>query len=79
MCTVRCSGPRYLMGDNLLRSDLLVWHILREGEVVRSGPALVETDVDVGASEAALALLGAAVAIWAWFLVGPGVEGLVKL
>lgn len=65
------------MGDNLLRSDLLVRHILMVGDVVRSSPASVETDV--GAAEEALALLGDAVTVWALFLVGPGVEGLVKL
>lgn len=67
----------YLMGDNLLRSDLLVWHILMVGDVGLSGSALVE--IDAGAAEEALALLGDAVTVWALLLVGPGVEGLVKL
>lgn len=65
------------MGDNLLRSDLLVRQVLTVGDVVRSGPASVETDA--GAAEEALALLGDGVAVWALFHVGPAVEGRVKL
>lgn len=65
------------MGDNLLRSDLLVWHILKVGEVGLSGPVLVETNA--GAAEEVLALLRDTVTVWALLLVGPGVEGLVKL
>lgn len=61
----------------MLRSDLLVWHILKVGEVGRSGPVLVETNA--GAAEEVLALLRDTVTVWALLLVGPGVEGLVKL
>lgn len=69
---------RYLMGDNLLRRELLVWYILVAGDLVCRCPALVEKDA--GPAEEALSLLGDAVTVWSpVILPGSGVEGLVKL
>lgn len=68
----------YLMGDNLLRRELLVWYILLVGNLVCRFPALVE--MDAGPEEEALSLLGEVVTVWSpVILPGPGVEGLVKL
>lgn len=62
----------------MLRRDLLVWHVLVVGDLVRRWPALVETDT--GPAEEALALPGDAVTVWSPLaLLGPRVEGPVKL
>ena len=62
----------------MLRRDLLVWHVLMVGDLVRRWPALVE--MDTGPAEEALASPGDAVTDWSpLVLLGPGVEGLVKL
>lgn len=69
---------RYLIGGNLSRGDLLVWHNRVVGGLVSRCPSLVKTDA--GPAEEALALLGDAVTVWSpVVLLGSGLEGLVKL
>lgn len=46
----------YLMGDSLLRRDLLVWHIVVAGDLVCRCPSLVEMGAEP--EEEVLALLG---------------------
>lgn len=69
---------RYLIGGNLSRGDLLVWHNRVVGDLVGRCPAVVKTDA--GPAEEALALLGDALTVWSpVVLLGSGLEGLVKL